>query len=116
MSFDGRDYHHSFEEACKKLPYVRDSDEVRAELEGIEWQLWEAVRGVFFYGTVLTAGLIVLPIAYALDSPKSFVGGMIAFVAIALLATALYWLFRFIFWEQISRHVTGRKFGNGGLD
>jgi hypothetical protein len=67
VTFTGRHYHAAFEEACDKLPYVTDKEDVRSDLEGLEWILWEAIRGVFFYAAVLIAWIVVfLPFYFML--------------------------------------------------
>ena len=53
--FDGRDYHHKFEELCAKLSAWAPEDEVRSEMEQLEWILWEAIRGVFFLAAAIPA-------------------------------------------------------------
>jgi hypothetical protein len=116
MAFTGHDYHLAFEEACAKLPFERDPDAVRSELEGIEWILWEAIRGVFFYVAVLTGGLIVLPVLYLLNSEKSLIPVLIATLVMLIIATGVYWLCRLVFRFEITAHVKGRRFGSGGLD
>lgn len=116
MAFTGRDYHQAFEEACDKLPYGHDVDAVRSELEEIEWILWEAIRGVFFYVSFFTGILIVAPIAYLLDV-ENLIARLFVFPSVTfLIAIIIYWLCRLVFHYEIAAHVKGRKFGSGGLD
>jgi uncharacterized membrane protein YraQ (UPF0718 family) len=116
MAFTGRDYHTAFEEACETLPFVTDEDEVRSSLEGIEWILWEAIRGFFFQVSIIVAGLLVLPLFYLLVPEKTFSANLVAMGLIIVIAVALYWLLRLAFRLEISAHVKGRRFGSGGLD
>ncbi len=112
MTFDGRDYYQRFEEACVKLVCADNEDEVRSELEQIEWTLWEAIRDVFLFAAVIPSGFLVLMVAQIL---KDSVFGWWLFVMLLLvfilLTISIYWLLRFLFWYQISRHVKDRKFG-----
>lgn len=116
MAFSGVDYHAAFEEACEKLARVRDADEVRSDLEGIEWILWEAIRGVFFLASIIAAWFIVVPVFYFLVDEKTFVAFAIEIAIVIMLAAALYWLLRLVFHFEIAKHVKGRRFGSGGLD
>ncbi|ESX29955.1 MULTISPECIES: hypothetical protein [unclassified Mesorhizobium] len=116
MAFTGADYHRAFEEACAKLPFERAPEIVRSELEGIEWILWETIRGTFFYVAIIVAGLIVVMPAYLLNARASLEGSVIALAAITGLALAVYWLCRLIFHFEVATHVKGRKFGSGGID
>jgi hypothetical protein len=115
MAFTGRDYHAAFEEACEKLPYVTDKDDVRSELEGIEWILSEAIRGVFFYAAVLAAWLMVFPPFLFLIAERTWAASAAALGVMIVIAIALYLLLRLTFWLEISAHVKGRRFGSGGL-
>ncbi|WP_394887457.1 hypothetical protein ACG873_21550 [Mesorhizobium sp. AaZ16] len=116
MAFTGRDYHAAFEEACETLPYVTDKDEVRSSLEGIEWILWEAIRGVFFYAAVLIAWLMILPPFFFLIAERTWAASAAALGVMIVIAVALYWLLRLTVRLEISGHANGRRFGSGGLD
>lgn len=116
MAFGGRDYNAAFEEACENLALEHDPEEIRSELEGVEWVLWEAIRGVFFYVAIAVAWLIVMPLTYLLDARQSWTGVAVGFAAFILFAVTVYWLCRVIFHFEIATHVRGRKFGSGGLD
>lgn len=115
MSFTGRDYHYAFEEACQTLAHTSDNGEVRSALEGMEWILWEAIRGVFFTCAVVVAGPLVMIPYFTLSNDRTFADGAIALAISAVVAAALYWLFRLSFALEISRQVKGRTFGDGGL-
>lgn len=114
--FDGRSYHLEFEEACEKLVYENEIDEVRLALMGIEWVLWEAIRGVFFLTSVILSLLITLPFAGTIkETMGTFWGATVIVSFVIVAALAIYCLMRIVFWAEISRHLTGRKFGDGGL-
>ncbi len=113
--FTGRDYHHAFEEARDELAgRLLDRDEVLGKLVGLEWTLWEAMRGAMLL-TGSIAGLIVtVPISY-LVSQSGNSGWPIMALLFALwlaIAVGLYWIFRFVVYVEITRHVKGRRFGD----
>lgn len=113
--FDGRDYHQSFEKARDELAgRVLDRDEVLGQLIGVEWTLWEAIRGAMFVASCIAAFVLVAPIAYF--SWRYGALGWIGSVAVVLawlsVATGLYWLFRATFHYEVTRHVKGRRFGH----
>lgn len=119
MAFDGRDYHQLFEEACSNLKHLDEDVESRHSLEGIEWVLWEAIRGVFFYVAITVPLIVFAFLELAFDiTEKMSTSATIAYWTIVTIFPALfiYWLLRFVFWHEISRHVKGRTFGDGGLD
>lgn len=116
MAFNGRDYHAAFEDACATLPFETDEGEVRDKLAGLEWILWEAVRGVFFYAAVFVGAAIVLPVQFALVERDNWLLNAVFLIAMITIAFAAYWVFRLIFHFEVSIHVKGRKFGSGGLD
>jgi len=119
MAFDGRDYHQAFEETCSNFRQFGGGLDARDSLEQNEWMLWEAIRGVFFYAAILisTLILVLIELIFNLKDKMSVFENMV-YLAIVIIPTALviYWLLRFIFWCEISRHVRGRNFGDGGLD
>jgi hypothetical protein len=111
--FSGPDYHREFEQACDELAEMRHpKEDVRNTLIGIEWVLWEAIRGVFGYA----AFAISLP---ALGLYRYLVGysetwslqTLIEAASFLVLAGVVYGVLRAIFFFEISRHVKGRKFG-----
>jgi hypothetical protein len=114
MSFTGEDYHRVFEEACRDLPLERNPDTVRAKLLTIEWMLWEALRGVFFFISLTLSGLIIFPITYMIlpADHRSWIGGLIAFAVFAVLAILIYWTCRGIFHLEFAVKVRGRRFGD----
>jgi len=111
MSFDGTDYHQVFEKACDELPGTSDPAVVRSELSGIEWVLWEGIRGAFVKVAVALASLIVLPPVYLLDLPQSLTLGLVVTGSLVGLTISIYWLCRLVFYLEIGRHVRGRRFG-----
>lgn len=114
--FNGRDYHTAFEEACELLSIDGDDETARDALEHVEWVLWEAIRGVFFYVAVLLAALVVLPFLYLLGNERTMIVSVFGFAVLAVIATAIYWLCRLVFRLEVSNHVKGRRFGSGGID
>lgn len=115
MAFTGRDYHAAFEEACATLPLEREEDGVRSRLEGLEWVLWEAIRGVFLIAAVIIGAVAVLPVRLAIGERENWISNAICLAAALVVAFAAYWMFRLIFHVEVSAHVKGRKFGSGGL-
>ena len=113
MAFDGRDYHRQWKEAISELQYTRDAEEIDGALRHIEWILWEAIRGVFFYFSVFIAGVSVsVPVwLIGMNDTNWIVKTIIVALAI-IIALLSYWFLRFLFWYEISRHVKDRKFGN----
>ena len=110
--FDGRDYNQQFNEACSDLAHESDEDTIRATLCGIEWVLAEAIRGTLFLTAVLQAGLVALPISWAFNvRDMDWIGKALLSVLFIGYAALSYWLSRFIFWHEISRHVKPRRFG-----
>jgi hypothetical protein len=111
--FTGRDYHHVFEEACTDLAQGGfDQEAVRGKLTRIECTLWEAIRGVFF----ISAVLIVLPpigLAWYLNRPQSegLVPSLWFGAAYLAMAVIVYAVMRLVFFFEVSRHITGRRFG-----
>ena len=119
MAFDGRDYQLQFEEACKELRHTDEDMETRSSLEGIEWVLWEAIRGVFLYAAIIPPLLILILLEYSFklsEEMGSFMSLAFWLAFIISIALAIYWFLRFLFWYEISRYVKGRKFGDGGLN
>lgn len=111
--FDGRDYHRKFEEACVTLAAWTPESEVRSEFDQVEWILWEAIRGVFFLTSAIPAIAIAALLGQLLLQQVGCVWhAVIVLIAASLFATVGYWLLRFVFWAEISRHVQSRKFGD----
>lgn len=110
--FDGRTYSLEFENACSDLARTTDEDEIRATLSRIEWILAEAIRGAFFVGAFLQAGLLILPIGLLSGVPDMdwhLQGLFLLLFAVCVFAN--YWVLRFAFWHEVSRHVKSRRFG-----
>jgi hypothetical protein len=112
MSFTGRDYDAAFSEACLNIEREPDADRVNAELRSLEWILWEAMRGALLLGSMLTAGALVAPLAFLIESRDSWQFGLTMLLAYAALVTAIYWLMRLAVWHEVSRHIRGREFGH----
>ena len=116
--FDGRDYHQAFEDARDKLTgRVLDRDEVLGQLVGIEWTLWEAIRGAMIITGNIAALILIAPAAYLTwqTGNSGWVVGVL-FVGLWLTVTiGLYWIFKFAAYYEIARHVKGRRFGNFDL-
>ena len=113
--FDGRDYHQAFEEACDQLTgRVLYRNEVLGQLVGIEWTLWEAVRGAMIVVSNIIALITIAPIAYAAWSTgnSSWIAWMIFVVLWSVVAFSIYWIFRLTAYYEIARHVKGRRFGD----
>jgi hypothetical protein len=113
--FDGRDYHQAFEEACDQLTgRVLDRNEVLGQLVGIEWTLWEAVRGAMIVVSNIITLIAIAPIAYVAwpTGNSSWIVGMIFVVLWGAVAFGIYWIFRLTAYYEIARHVKGRRFGD----
>lgn len=113
--FSGPDYQREFESACGALVGEDDPVQVRRVMLNVEWVLWEAIRGVFGTISILIGGMIVFLPAYLLDLPKTLAVGSTIFFLFASATVGLYWLCRLTFHWEISRHIAGRKFGDGGF-
>jgi hypothetical protein len=110
--FDGRDYNQQFNEACSTLAFEQDEDEIREKLCSIEWVLAEAIRGAFLVAAILQSGLLLLPIGWVLDVRNmDWTAQAIFFALLVSYATVSYWISRFAFWHEVSRHVRPRRFG-----
>ena len=110
--FNGRDYKFSFDEACEDLPFIKDSTEIRNRLTSIEWVLEEAIRGAFHLQSLLLSTLLIFPIGYFLSIGSANRQEQILFIALFVAVGVLnYWLSKFAFWYEISRHLGNRRFG-----
>ncbi len=109
--FDGRDYHQAFEEARDELAgRVLNRDEVLGKLVGIEWRLYEAIRGAMIVTGKIVALLVLAPIAYLAWNTGWVAGGVMLGLWLAI-TIGLYWIFKFAVHYEIARHVKGRRFG-----
>ncbi|MAY61563.1 MAG: hypothetical protein CML29_05070 [Rhizobiales bacterium] len=111
MSFTGRDYQEAFDEACRELAQTKDEDIIRAKLSWLEMTLWEAIRGALAMGCSLSSALVVLPLTY-LAKPETWVGYCLGVVGWLLLSAGLFGVLRLLLWSEVTRHITGRKFGH----
>lgn len=116
--FDGRDYHQTFEEARDELAgKTMDRDDVLGQLVSIESTLWEAVQGAMIVTGNIAALILVAPIAY-LTWQSDNSGWIASALCVALWLTVtfgLYWIFKFVAYYEIGRHVKGRRFGDFDL-
>jgi len=113
--FDGRDYQESFQNALNELTSEGvDRDVVLGQLVGIEFTLWEAIRGAMILTGNIAALMIIAPVAYLAGqtSGERWVMGVVCVVAWLLITFALYWIFKFAVYYEIGRHVKGRRFGD----
>ena len=111
--FDGRVYQQVYEEACTELKYASEVEEIRGIMERVEWTLNEAIVGVFIARAVLSGGVAGILVSWILDLQSAdWVAQSIFLVAMFGFIVASYWLSRFVFWFEISRHVRPRLFGD----
>lgn len=112
--FDGRDYNSAFEEARDKLAdCTLDRDEVLGHLVGIEWTLWEAIRGAMIMTGNIAALFAIAPIAFFAwqSGQQGWIAGSVCIALWLTVSIGLYWIFKFVAFFEITRHVKGRKFG-----
>lgn len=113
--FDGRDYHQAFEQARDDLAgKILDRDEVFGHLVGLEWTLWEAIRGAMFV-TGNIAGLIaILPLSIFAwrTGDFSWLAGVLGAAIWLVVTFGLYGVFRIAVHYEIGRHVKSRRFGH----
>jgi hypothetical protein len=110
--FDGRDYHQAFEKARDELAgRPLDRDEVLGQLVGIEWTLWEAIRGAMLITCNIAALLVVAPISY-LTWNNGWAAGALGLGIWLAVAISLYFVFKFAVHYHIARYVKGRRFGD----
>jgi hypothetical protein len=111
--FCGPDYHREFEQACDELAEVRHpKEDVRNTLIWIEWVLWEAIRGVFFYAALAISLPPFIIYRYLVGYQEIWsLETLVLAGAFVVLAGVVYGVLRFIFFFEIGRHVKGRQFG-----
>lgn len=112
--FDGRNYHQAFEKTLDEIASrPLDRDEALGQLVGLEWTLWEAIRGAMIKASCLAGLIVVVPLGYLLSSSGSFdwVTAGALFAVWLFVCIGLYWLFKFAAFSEIGRHIKGRRFG-----
>jgi hypothetical protein len=113
--FNGSDYHREFEETLGNLTgRVLDQDDVLGQLVGLEFTLWEAVKGAALVTGQLLATLFIVPAIYLLRD-AGWVWIAACGVVYLVVITGVYWLFKLAAYWEISRHVRGRRFGDVDL-
>jgi ABC-type antimicrobial peptide transport system permease subunit len=115
--FDGRDYKVQFDETCDDLVRMSDRDSIRRTLIGIEWVLEESIRGVFVILAFALSLIIFIPLGYLfkIRTLSWIEQGIFCLLAIVT-GLLVYWLAKFIFWYEVSRHLKPRNFGELSLD
>lgn len=110
--FDGRDYHHQFEEMVEEWHHISEADDLRRKFERLEWVLEEAIRSSFALRTNMATLILIVVLSFVLDLQDAewpvillYLGALLAFWLTS------YWLSRLAFWHEVTRHIQGRKFG-----
>lgn len=112
--FTGREYQSDFSEVCKKLAGEAKSErEVKNALIGLEWILWEAIRGALIQASaVLGFGFVLLPtFLLGINLRESWTAGLFA-VGLAIAFTLLiYGVLRLSLFLGLTKHVRSHRFG-----
>jgi hypothetical protein len=110
--FDGRTYNLEFDNACSELARNNDEDEIRATLCRIEWILAEAIRGSFFIGAFLQGTIVTIIMGWMIGFSELDVFARSLFIIFFVMFVFVnYWVLRFAFWCEVSRHIEARRFG-----
>ncbi|MCZ8181896.1 MAG: hypothetical protein O9322_02920 [Beijerinckiaceae bacterium] len=112
--FTGHEYQSEFTEVCQKLAgEAKSESEVKNALIGLEWIIWEAIRGALIQGSaVLGFGFVFIP-AYALGvNPRENWSTGLFLLCLALAAMLLiYWTLRLSLFLGLTKHVRSHRFG-----
>lgn len=112
--FTGREYQSDFIEVCQTLAGEAKSErEVKNALIGLEWILWEAIRGALIQASaVLGFSLVFVPaFLLGIDLRESWKAGLFA-VGLAIAVTLLiYGVMRLSLFLGLTKHVRSHRFG-----
>jgi hypothetical protein len=112
--FTGREYQSDFIEVCQTLAGEAKSErEVKNALIGLEWILWEAIRGALIQASaVLGFSLVFVPaFLLGIDLREIWKAGLFA-VGLAIAVTLLiYGVMRLSLFLGLTKHVRSRRFG-----
>lgn len=110
MYLDGRDYNQVFDETLEKLKYESEPDELQRQLEHLEWVHWQSIKNVITYSTMILTGVFIWPLAWVLNDQQNWVFNLVVLIAWIAMSLVGYWMFRFVFWYCVSRHIRFRVY------